>query len=130
MKPRARNGFHADIRDGTLVGSIDGTAHERARITVTTIAANKKAEANMNRFQRLSRRAILGIAALAAVSIGTEEQAVAQFKTTKRIAKYQSTPKGKQRCALCRHFKPPNHCQIVDGEISPNGWCRFFVAKQ
>ena len=72
----------------------------------------------------------LPVTALAALSIGTEEQAVAQFKTTKRIAKYQSTPKGKQRCALCRHFKPPNHCQIVDGEISPNGWCRFFVAKQ
>jgi hypothetical protein len=83
----------------------------------------------MNRFQRISRRALFGMAAFAALAIGSEDRALAQFATTKENARYQSKPKGKQRCALCRHFKPPNHCQIVEGEISPDGWCRFFVAK-
>lgn len=32
------------------------------------------------------------------------------------------------RCALCRHFLAPDGCQVVEGPISPEGWCKFFEA--
>lgn len=42
---------------------------------------------------------------------------------------YQDTPHGSQRCDTCRLFKPPKSCQVVEGSISPGGWCRLWVTK-
>ena len=48
---------------------------------------------------------------------------------------YQSTPNGNMRCALCKYFIPGKDaqangtCQIVDGSISPNGYCIAYSAK-
>lgn len=50
-------------------------------------------------------------------------------KMQKNIAGYQDTPKGDQRCDNCSLFQPPNACQIVDGEIGPSAWCKFWVKK-
>ena len=47
---------------------------------------------------------------------------------SKSEAIYQSRPNRGQRCGLCRHFRGPNRCAIVCGDISPQGWCRFFEA--
>jgi hypothetical protein len=44
----------------------------------------------------------------------------------KAVARYQNAPNGRQRCGRCVHFVPPGRCEIVAGEISPQGWCRFF----
>jgi hypothetical protein len=27
---------------------------------------------------------------------------------------------------MCAQFRPPHDCTIVAGEVSPNGWCKFF----
>jgi hypothetical protein len=27
------------------------------------------------------------------------------------------------------HFMPPAGCKIVDGAISPDGWCNFFAQR-
>lgn len=45
--------------------------------------------------------------------------------TPKAVAAYQDFPNQDRRCAGCTHFLQPNACEIVAGEISPNGWCRF-----
>jgi hypothetical protein len=45
--------------------------------------------------------------------------------TAKPVALYQDSPNQGRRCAGCTHFIEPNACEIVAGEISPNGWCRF-----
>ena len=48
---------------------------------------------------------------------------------------YQNTPNGDMRCALCKFFIPAQDaksdgsCQIVDGSISPNGYCMAYSAK-
>ena len=48
---------------------------------------------------------------------------------------YQTTPNGDMRCSLCKFFIPAQDaksdgsCQIVDGSISPNGYCIGFSAK-
>jgi hypothetical protein len=68
---------------------------------------------------------ILGSAAVAAAV----EQARAQQKISQANAKYQSTPKGDQRCDGCINFQPPNACKFVEGDISPNGWCSLFAPK-
>ena len=50
-------------------------------------------------------------------------------KIAKANARYQDRPNGKQHCANCVHFTQPDRCTIVDGEISPNGWSTYFMAK-
>jgi hypothetical protein len=47
-------------------------------------------------------------------------------KESKAVARYQDSPNGNQRCGRCTHFRKPNGCEIVNGSISPNGWCRHF----
>ncbi|MFL6688722.1 MAG: hypothetical protein ACJ8IR_00830 [Alphaproteobacteria bacterium] len=47
-------------------------------------------------------------------------------KEPKRVAMYQDHPNGRQHCGACEHFLAPNHCEIVHGKISPDGWCRHF----
>lgn len=40
---------------------------------------------------------------------------------------YQDQPKGSQRCSA--HFIPGGQCKLVEGPISPNGWCIAYTAK-
>ena len=56
--------------------------------------------------------------------------AAAQQKVSQADAKYQDQPKGQQRCEICLQFQPPNACRIVEGPISPKGWCQYFAAKE
>jgi hypothetical protein len=56
-------------------------------------------------------------------------QAAAQQKVSQELAKYQATPKDKQRCDGCASFQAPNACKVVEGDISPSGWCQLFVPK-
>lgn len=80
----------------------------------------------------ISRRVVLAGTALAlgVAATGTiTTQAAAQQKVSQADAKYQDQPKGQQRCDGCVQFQPPNACKIVQGEISPSGWCQLFAAK-
>jgi hypothetical protein len=49
--------------------------------------------------------------------------------------KYQSTPKGGQKCVGCTLFVPGESatangtCKVITGPISPNGWCTAFAPK-
>jgi len=57
----------------------------------------------------------------------------AMAKAKKTAVKYQDEPKGDRNCAGCRHFLPPEKgerlgaCKLVEGEISPNGWCAVWA---
>jgi hypothetical protein len=53
----------------------------------------------------------------------------AQAKMSQKAAAYQDTPKGDNSCANCALFKSPSSCTLVDGTISPTGWCRFYAKK-
>jgi hypothetical protein len=79
----------------------------------------------------LSRRIVLlrsaGCAAGAAASLFPLRQAAAKMKQP--AAAYQDTPKGDQQCSNCSLFQEPDSCTIVDGSISPAGWCKFWVKK-
>jgi hypothetical protein len=76
----------------------------------------------------ISRRAWLRGAAMTAGGAVAILASVspAQAKMAQKAAGYQDTPKGDQTCANCSLFKAPAACILVDGTISPNGWCRFY----
>jgi hypothetical protein len=80
---------------------------------------------------KISRRVILlrsaGCAAGAAASLLPLRQAKAKMKQSS--VEYQDTPKGDQQCSNCSLFQEPDGCTIVDGSISPAGWCKFWVKK-
>ena len=79
----------------------------------------------------LSRRTIVtrsvAGAAGAAVLLGLVTEVSA--KMAQKAVEYQDTPKGDQQCSNCSLFQEPNSCTLVDGEISPAGWCKFWVKK-
>ena len=79
----------------------------------------------------LSRRTVLfhsaGCAAGAVTLLLPLKPAAA--KMSQPSVAYQDTPKGDQKCSNCSLFQEPNGCTLVDGNISPEGWCRFWVKK-
>jgi hypothetical protein len=79
----------------------------------------------------VSRRIVLlrsaGCAAGAAASLLPLRQAAA--KMSQASVAYQDTPKGDQKCSNCSLFQAPKACTLIDGDISPEGWCRFWVKK-
>ena len=79
----------------------------------------------------LSRRALLGstTALAAAMTLAATGSSRAQQKMSKQTAQYQDSPKGDQKCEGCRFFVGGGSCRLVEGEISPNGWCRLFQPK-
>lgn len=50
-------------------------------------------------------------------------------KISKIVAKYQDKPNGNQKCANCGSFIAPDTCKVVEGTVSPNGWCMLNVPK-
>jgi hypothetical protein len=82
----------------------------------------------------LSRRRLLragayavGAAALiGAVSSSAEAQTK---KAAQKDAGYQESPMGGKSCSSCRQFQAPGSCSVVEGTISPNGYCRLYAKK-
>lgn len=51
-------------------------------------------------------------------------------KLTQASVQYQTQPKGEQKCATCVNFiAESNTCKLVDGQISPDGWCTLWAKK-
>jgi len=51
-------------------------------------------------------------------------------KLSQAQAQYQEQPKGDQNCAKCMHFiAGSSTCQMVEGKVSPNGWCMLWAKK-
>ncbi len=52
-------------------------------------------------------------------------------KLSQAKAEYQDTPKDGHECAKCTHFVASNNtCKVVEGNVSPTGWCVLWAAKQ
>lgn len=84
-----------------------------------------------------TRKTFLGslivLPALASVTIRAASADTA--KSSQASMHYQTTPNNGQQCSKCNFFIPGSNasdngtCKIVDGSISPNGWCIAFNAK-
>ena len=71
------------------------------------------------------QRTLLGVAAAA---LGLKQaRAQKTFKMTQKQAGYivRSKP-ATQICAQCIYFVAPRDCVIVEGPISPLGWCTYY----
>jgi hypothetical protein len=87
----------------------------------------------------LSRRLVFqrGVRFAAAIAGGTlaaagpavAEWRLAQQKIAKTALMYQDKPKDGAKCSACVQFQPPNQCKLVEGDISPDGWCAAFSPK-
>ena len=75
----------------------------------------------------VSRRTVLYAAAAVLPGLGLTSPAEA--KLAQAAAKYQGEPKDGKQCDGCNFFVAPNACKLVDGDISPNGWCSLWVKK-
>lgn len=49
---------------------------------------------------------------------------------SKREANYMDQSIYQEQCRHCSHFIVPNKCEIVEGFISPGGWCKYFTVRQ
>jgi hypothetical protein len=80
--------------------------------------------------KRVLRRSVLrtAFASVAAwFASGAMSRAGAREKMSQKEAQYQDSPKDIRMCATCTLFEPPKSCKVVEGEISPNGWCKAFA---
>ena len=77
----------------------------------------------------ITRRGLLQASFAAAGSVGLASFAAkeASAKVAPNIVAYQATPKDGHDCAGCKLFEPPNACKTVEGNISPNGWCKMWI---
>jgi hypothetical protein len=48
-------------------------------------------------------------------------------KMSKEEAEYQDSPRDIRMCATCTLFEPPRACKVVEGDVSPSGWCKAFA---
>lgn len=74
---------------------------------------------------------LVPITLFGARSTGANSAAAA---TTKKLAQagvlYQTKPKGEKKCSSCMNFIAESKtCKLVDGSISPDGWCILWAKK-
>ncbi len=94
------------------------------------------------------RKAIVMTSAVAAYPLmgGSPAKAATQEKVTKTVAHYQDQPHDGKMCGMCKHFIPSGGaaghgmmghmgpgmmkegtCQVVQGRISPKGYCILYM---
>jgi predicted transglutaminase-like cysteine proteinase len=76
----------------------------------------------------IDRRTILSTL-LAAAPLMWSGTSQAGTKVSQPAVHYQASPKDGQECDTCAHFAAPHSCKLVDGDISPKGWCRLWAKK-
>ncbi|MFA6196575.1 MAG: iron oxidase oxidoreductase [Sulfurimonas sp.] len=67
---------------------------------------------------------------MAVLGLATFSTTPLYAKGTKEQYHYQESPKDGKQCSLCMHFIPEsNECRMVEGSISPDGYCAAFYKK-
>ena len=90
--------------------------------------------------KKLSRRELLkGGAMLASIAVLATTAAITSTSAIAGVPQaamqYRDTPNGKQDCSNCSLFVPGSSatangtCKVVDGSISPHGYCVAYAVK-
>lgn len=86
-----------------------------------------------DRAEGIARRDLLFAAAVgtgAVLGAGLAASAAsAQTKRPQKAVSYRPTPNGHESCSNCANFQAPSACKLVEGSISPSGWCVLYAAK-
>jgi hypothetical protein len=75
--------------------------------------------------RKLLRGALVGVTRGATLAM--MRGARAGEKMSRQEAEYQDSPKDIRMCATCSLFEPPKSCKVVEGDVSPMGWCKAFA---
>jgi hypothetical protein len=67
------------------------------------------------------------IGAAMGIDCSLSHEARAAEKMSKQEAEYQDKPKDIRMCATCTLYVRPHSCKVVEGDISPSGWCKAFA---
>lgn len=52
-------------------------------------------------------------------------------KAPKKAFRYQETPLDGKKCSDCIYYLPEtSECKMVEGSISPDGWCTIYMKKK
>lgn len=71
-----------------------------------------------------------GTAPTGSPATSTDPAPPAAAKVSPASVQYQTQPKGDQKCDGCLHFiAGSNTCTLVEGQISPDGWCILWAKK-
>lgn len=92
------------------------------------VDTNKRSDASVSRRDFLNIAAVGG-GALIAVGMAGPVSAAPKKKFSQQQAHYQPVPKSGQRCQTCALWQSPTSCQVVEGQVSPAGWCMLYQAK-
>jgi hypothetical protein len=89
----------------------------------------------MTETNTISRRRLLGVAVggaalTTAAAVNATPAAAQAAHISQKVAKYQNTAKGEQRCETCALFEPPSSCRVVDGRVVSYGWCVRYTKRQ
>jgi hypothetical protein len=83
-----------------------------------------------------SRRTFLAaVMLLPSLALPARPAAAGDSKASQASMHYQTSPNGDKQCSGCKFFLPGadsnanGSCQIVDGSISPHGYCMAYTAK-
>ena len=85
----------------------------------------------MDRTRRIALKRCAALVAATCAARGS----LAQTKASKKAMQYQDAPKNGQQCDTCMQWIPPpsagapGGCKVVEGPISPKGWCVAYVKK-
>jgi hypothetical protein len=89
----------------------------------------------------ISRAAMIEKMLVAPIAIGAfaalQAEAQAAASISQATAAYVTHPNGGKQCSGCVQFLPAKTnpttangaCKLVQGSISPKGYCKFFAAK-
>lgn len=78
--------------------------------------------------ERMKRREFIRLLGVAAAwPSSAHSQQTEDGKLSKERAQYQDYPKGIAMCATCTLFVAPRACKLVEGDISPSGWCKAYA---
>jgi hypothetical protein len=88
-------------------------------------------QANPTRRIMLGHFAALGCGlCLSAVPARMAMAQAAPKKMSQAAARYQAQPKGDHSCGNCTNFIAQSKtCKLVDGSVSPEGWCNSWSKK-
>ena len=101
---------------------------DKRNVTTVPESVDRQTEVSRRNLFR-SATIIAGGVAVFAAGIGTSRAEVESCKMSLVAAGYQAKPKDGAQCDGCSLFQAPSSCKLVDGVISPTGWCRFYSKK-
>jgi hypothetical protein len=80
--------------------------------------------------RRMLLQSTVATMAAAAAVVASPKPAPATIKISKAAVGYQDHPDGDKHCEKCSQYVAPAGCKIVDGPISPEGFCRLFAPQR